>query len=96
MACCGVERGFRVELGEIENQFLKDKSIRDVIVVARDDAEGNKYAVAYFVAYEKKTIKELKTLSKYEIPKGIYCIKNFVKTPTGKINRTATLKLLEK
>lgn len=43
-----------------------------------------------------RKIKELKTLSKYEIPKGIYCIKNFVKTPTGKINRTATLKLLEK
>ena len=40
-------------------------------------------------------LKELKTLSKYEIPKEIYCIKNFVKTPTGKINRIATLKLLE-
>ena len=39
-------------------------------------------------------ITELQTLSKYEIPKEIYCIENFFRTPTGKINRTATLKLL--
>lgn len=43
--------------------------------------------------YQK--IKELNTLSKYEIPKEIYFVDNFVKTPTGKINRIATLKLLE-
>ena len=43
--------------------------------------------------YQK--IKELNTLSKYEIPKEIYFVADFVKTPTGKINRIATLKLLE-
>ncbi|GGK56380.1 MULTISPECIES: AMP-binding protein [Flavobacteriaceae] len=41
-------------------------------------------------------MKALKTLSKYEIPKEIYCIKNFIKTETGKINRTTTMKLLQK
>lgn len=40
-------------------------------------------------------MKELKTFSKYEIPKEIYFVKSFIKTPTGKINRTATLKLLQ-
>jgi O-succinylbenzoic acid--CoA ligase len=40
-------------------------------------------------------IKELKTLSKYEIPKEIYFVDYFVRTPTGKINRRETLKLLE-
>ncbi|MEX1382490.1 AMP-binding protein [Lutibacter sp.] len=41
-------------------------------------------------------IKELKSLSKYEIPKEIFFVESFIKTPTEKINRSATLKLLEK
>ena len=40
-------------------------------------------------------ITELQTLSKYEIPKEIYFVDNFIETPTGKINRTETLKLLK-
>lgn len=41
-------------------------------------------------------INDLKTLSKYEIPKEIYFVESFIKTPTDKINRNETLKLLEK
>lgn len=41
-------------------------------------------------------INELKALSKYEIPKEIFFVESFIRTPTGKINRSATLKLFEK
>lgn len=39
-------------------------------------------------------IKELKTITKYQIPKGVYTAQNFVYTPNGKINRKATLRAL--
>lgn len=40
-------------------------------------------------------IKQLKQLNKYEIPKEIHFIKNFIETETQKINRKETLKLLK-
>ena len=39
-------------------------------------------------------VEGLKTLSKYEIPREIYFINKFVETPTQKINRIKTLKIL--
>ncbi len=39
-------------------------------------------------------VKSLKILSKYEIPKEIFFIKKFKETPTQKINRIKTLKLI--
>jgi O-succinylbenzoic acid--CoA ligase len=40
-------------------------------------------------------IQQLKTLSKFEIPKKLYFVERFVKTPTQKINRKETLKLIK-
>ncbi|HSD45777.1 MAG TPA: amino acid adenylation domain-containing protein, partial [Pyrinomonadaceae bacterium] len=40
-------RGVRVELGEIENLLRAHSAVADVAVVDRDDAEGNKFLVAY-------------------------------------------------
>lgn len=42
-----------------------------------------------------KKMKQLPTISKYEIPKEIYFIENFIETPTKKINRKETLKLIK-
>jgi len=39
-------------------------------------------------------IKKLKTLLKFEIPKEVYLISQFIETPNQKINRKETLKLL--
>ena len=39
-------------------------------------------------------IKNLKLVTRFEIPKEIYFIEQFVETPTNKIHRTETLKLL--
>ncbi|MCP5051242.1 MAG: amino acid adenylation domain-containing protein, partial [bacterium] len=42
-------RGFRIELGEIETQLLIHPDIRETIVVARKDQNGNNYLCAYYV-----------------------------------------------
>jgi amino acid adenylation domain-containing protein len=40
-------RGVRVELGEIENLLRAHSAVADVAVIDRDDADGNKFLVAY-------------------------------------------------
>ncbi|SFS70591.1 AMP-binding protein [Lutibacter maritimus] len=42
-----------------------------------------------------KKVKQLSSLSKFEKPKEIYFISKFIETPTQKINRKETLKLLK-
>ncbi|RKR12930.1 O-succinylbenzoic acid--CoA ligase [Maribacter vaceletii] len=39
-------------------------------------------------------IKEIKTITKYQIPKSVYIKENFIYTPNGKLNRKATLNSL--
>ncbi|MCP5049042.1 MAG: amino acid adenylation domain-containing protein, partial [bacterium] len=42
-------RGYRVELGEIEYRVSNDKTVKDVVVVDREDIDGDKYLCAYYV-----------------------------------------------
>ncbi|HEX3047185.1 MAG TPA: amino acid adenylation domain-containing protein, partial [Bacillota bacterium] len=45
-------RGFRIELGEIEAKLLSHPQIKEVVVIDREDAQGNKYLCAYYASDE--------------------------------------------
>ncbi|RTZ29485.1 amino acid adenylation domain-containing protein, partial [Paenibacillus polymyxa] len=87
-------RGFRIELGEIEAQLLKHVSIKEAVVIAREDQKGNKYLCAYVAGENELTIAELrghllKDLPDYMIPSYFMQLKKLPLTPNGKIDRKA-------
>jgi amino acid adenylation domain-containing protein len=96
-------RGFRIEPGEIENQLLKHKNIKEAVVLVRQavegspyhDAEsGDRYLCAYFVADKTLEVQDLKNylareLPAFMIPPYIEGLAEMPLTPNGKIDRTA-------
>ena len=45
-------RGYRIELGEIESVLASHPSVREAVVMVRDDAVGGQRLVAYLVTPE--------------------------------------------
>ncbi|MEI2283388.1 amino acid adenylation domain-containing protein [Paenibacillus polysaccharolyticus] len=87
-------RGYRIELDEIENQMLKIEAVQEAKVLDRDDANGNKLLVAYYVAETRFSAHELKEeLSKqlpgYMIPSHFVQLPQMPLTSNGKIDRKA-------
>lgn len=91
-------RGFRIELGEIEVKLMAHESIKEAIVLAREDKNGHKGLIAYYVSRKILDLSELQTYLKYLLPD--YMIPSlFVKidempyTLNGKIDRKFLLAL---
>lgn len=87
-------RGFRIELGEIENQLLRIPVVKEAVVIARKDSNGNNKLYAYLVSTEEipdLILKEhlLKELPDYMVPSHFLCLSKMPKTPNGKIDRNA-------
>ena len=93
-------RGFRIELGEIEQQLLKVEEIKESVVLAKEEENGNKSLVAYISTEENQEIESSSiksTLSQhlpeYMIPVAYKTIESMPLTPNGKVDKKALVKL---
>ncbi len=89
-------RGFRIEPGEIENALRLHPSVREVLVVAREDVPGDKRLVAYIVKGEESSanVNELRDflkgkLPEYMVPSAFVFLEEIPLTPVGKYDRHA-------
>jgi O-succinylbenzoic acid--CoA ligase len=75
----------------MDNQFfvagIPDDTLGEKLVLLVEGEEDS-------LIFEK--VRNFKELSKYEVPKQVYFLNNFVETATGKINRKKTLTLLKR
>jgi amino acid adenylation domain-containing protein len=89
-------RGFRIELKEIEAELNEHPLVRDSIVIAREDASGEKRLVAFVVADAEMapSINELRAylkerLPEYMIASTFVVLDALPLTPHGKVDRQA-------
>ncbi|WP_141554390.1 non-ribosomal peptide synthetase, partial [Xenorhabdus kozodoii] len=89
-------RGFRIELGEIETQLAACDGVKDVVVIAREEADGDKRLVAYLLPQPEVTLtpshlrKQLSThLMEHMIPSAFVILDAFPLTGSGKLDRKA-------
>ena len=93
-------RGYRVELKEIESVLGSYPGIREVVVVARENARengpGDKHLAAYVVPSREQapTGSELRSylkqkLPNYMVPSAFVLLEAMPKTPNGKVDRRA-------
>ncbi len=89
-------RGFRIELGEIESILSEHEAVREVKVIAREDAAGDKRLVAYIVPDGKCVLpldvlrEHLKgKLPEYMIPGAFMLLEKIPLTPNGKVDHRA-------
>lgn len=85
-------RGFRVEVGEVENAIAQHPAVRESVVIAQDDAQGNKRFIAYVVADLEDSAAQLhrylqEKLPDYMIPSAYVLLDAIPLTPNGKVDK---------
>nr|WP_282081998.1 non-ribosomal peptide synthetase [Aquimarina algiphila] len=85
-------RGYRIELSEIESALDQIKTIKQSIVLAKEDNKGNKQLTAYIVSDEKndrlKIQDYLRTkLPDYMVPRSYIILKEMPLTSNGKVDK---------
>ncbi|MEQ1514796.1 MAG: amino acid adenylation domain-containing protein, partial [Lysobacteraceae bacterium] len=92
-------RGFRIELGEIEAKLLGCEGIREAVVLAREDAVGEKRLVAYVTLATEQSAEHtpehtaqwrtqlLSQLPDYMVPGAFVVLEALPLTLNGKLDR---------
>lgn len=89
-------RGFRIELGEIEAVLSQHPAVQASVVMAREDAPGDRRLVGYVVSRNNEPLApgDLRAylkqqLPEYMVPPVILVLDAFPVTPNGKLDRRA-------
>ncbi|MGQ0809754.1 MAG: amino acid adenylation domain-containing protein [Nitrospiraceae bacterium] len=89
-------RGFRIELGEIESILREEQTIKDCVVISREDTPGEKRLVAYVVLRKGAALdpdqlrrKLREQVPEYMIPPTVEQLDVLPLTPNGKVDRLA-------
>ncbi|WP_372009384.1 amino acid adenylation domain-containing protein [Paenibacillus chitinolyticus] len=89
-------RGFRIELAEIQEALATHSSVKEVVVLVREETPGDKRITAYMVGKSGLTldVESLRQslreqLPSYMIPSAFVILDRLPVTPSGKIDRQA-------
>ncbi|HLM66662.1 MAG TPA: condensation domain-containing protein, partial [Longimicrobium sp.] len=87
-------RGYRVELGEVEDALRRHPAVADAVAAVREDASGDRVLVGYVAAEEDVPPAELKAflgdrLPEYMVPTFIVALEGLPRLPNGKVDRGA-------
>jgi amino acid adenylation domain-containing protein len=93
-------RGFRVELGEIESAMAQHPLVREGVVIAHENGDGDKKLIGYVVPSDEQAATgtsisaELRNflkqkLPEYMVPSSFVLLESLPLTASGKLNRRA-------
>ncbi|HKY36605.1 MAG TPA: MupA/Atu3671 family FMN-dependent luciferase-like monooxygenase [Polyangiaceae bacterium] len=89
-------RGYRIEVGEIEAWLAQHASVRECVVVVREDSPGDKRLVAYVIAKSGASVDAealrqhlSQRLPEYMLPSIFVALASLPLTPNKKVDRKA-------